>query len=220
MNEAFDSRDQPVEADGLELPPCEQLWAGVRAFETNEPRAGIYLEAVRQVSDNWGVATEMAAGVKRLLDVWHHAFYRFGNFELPLLRSCIERNTKALGMFRNRSISTLARTDHNEVDKVFEEFLDALRGGRRRTPVGVAKALHVLAPEFFPLWDTDIALAYGSWWVYSEFGFLEYLPFCWKMKRLAEHVTVSGCVRDLTPERSVLKVVDEYNYSRFTKKWV
>jgi len=86
--------------------------------------------------------------------------------------------------------------------------------------VAVAKALHLLAPDFFPLWDTDIAITYGSWWAFSDFGALEYVPFCWKMKRLVEHLADCNCVRDAVPKRSPLKLIDEYNYSKFTKRWV
>jgi hypothetical protein len=86
--------------------------------------------------------------------------------------------------------------------------------------VAVAKTLHLFAPEFFPLWDTDIAIAYGSWWAFSEFGEMEYWPFCWKMKRIAAHVADCECVRTASPKRSTLKLIDEYNYSRFTKHWL
>jgi len=58
---------------------------------------------------------------------------------------------------------------------------------------------------------SEIAIAYGSWWVYSDFGALEYLPFCWKMKRAVKHIAESGCVAEGTPKRSALKLVDEYN---------
>lgn len=49
---------------------------------------------------------------------------------------------------------------------LFEAMLKALaitegKSKGRRSPVGVAKTLHLLAPKFFPLWDEEIAKAYG-----------------------------------------------------------
>lgn len=71
--------------DDLELPTCDQLKAGIEAFETNERRGYVYFDALRHISKHWGDPTEMARGIKMLLDVWHLAFYRFGNFDFSLL---------------------------------------------------------------------------------------------------------------------------------------
>lgn len=204
----------------LEFPTEEQFAAGVRAFKDNECRADVYFRASTLISDQWGSPSGMASGVKILLDVWHLTFYRFGNFDVGLLTDCIKKHLERLGHFRGRAIENLTKGDHEEVAKLFDDFLDALRGGKRRSPVAVAKALHLFSPTFFPLWDSDIAIAYGSWWVYSEFGSMEYLPFSWKMKRFVQHVTEWECVRNPVPTRSVLKLIDEYNYSRFTKSWI
>ncbi len=81
-------------------------------------------------------------------------------------------------------------------------------------PVCAAKCLHLLAPRFFPLWDRAIAAGYG-------------LP----MKKLgdnADHyiafmrITQLQC-RELAGRfpagLSALKVLDEFNYCRFTRRW-
>jgi hypothetical protein len=39
-------------------------------------------------------------------------------------------------------------------------------------PVGAGKALHVLAPNFFPLWDNAIAESYG---VATETGYFQFI---------------------------------------------
>lgn len=150
--------DTPDESDDLKLPTCDEFAAGIRSFETNEKRAGVYYDALSHVSDRWGDSASMASGVKMLLDSWHLAFYRFGNFDLSLLTECVQRHLGALSQFRLRSIATLAIDDHDDIVALFGQFLDALRGGKHRSPVAVAKTLHLLAPEFFPLWDTDIAI--------------------------------------------------------------
>ncbi|MDH5363641.1 MAG: hypothetical protein OEW82_00530, partial [Dehalococcoidia bacterium] len=55
---------------------------------------------------------------------------------------------------------------------------------------------------------------YYCWWVYSDFGVLEYIPFCCKILEVAEEVKNCECVRNPNPNRSLLKLIDEYNYSR------
>jgi len=204
----------------FEIPNCDQLKAGVVAFEKNENRADVYFEALNYINYHWGTADEMAKGIKMLLDVWHLAFYRFGNFKFSLLVECIEHNLLPIDSFRKSAIADLSDQDEEKIKSLFNNFLDALRGGKRRSPVAIAKAIHLLAPEFFPLWDTDIAVAYGSWWVYSDFGALEYIPFCWKIKTVAKSVASCDCVFESSPKRSVLKLIDEYNYSKFTKGWI
>jgi hypothetical protein len=52
---------------------------------------------------------------------------------------------EARSLTTERSIESLAAEDEQPVMRVFSDF-EALLG-----PVGAAKALHVLAPRFFPL---------------------------------------------------------------------
>lgn len=85
----------------------------------------------------------------------------------------------------------------------------------RRSPVAAAKALHLLAPAFFPLWDERIAKAYGC--NYSADPVDAYLRFM-QITRcvLIEHATTLAGMQD---GKSQLKVLGEYNYARFTKNW-
>ncbi|MBT0160900.1 hypothetical protein G4O51_13050 [Candidatus Bathyarchaeota archaeon A05DMB-2] len=107
-----------------------------------------------------------------------------------------------------------------------------------KAPVAVSKALHLLAPKFFPLWDNDISKAYGCYWYYSEASADKYLEFMGKMRTLAENVLQSfmnmeggsretamkticeRCSRNVPFTKSLLKIIDEYNYSRYSKNWV
>lgn len=205
--------------DELKIPNCEELRKGIEAFEINERRACVYFEAIASIHPNWGDIGKMAQGVEILLHGWHHAFYRFGDFDFDQLKTCIEENLGRITAFKDRDIFSLSRADQDELDMLGNQFLDALRGGNKRSPVAMAKALHLLAPNFFPLWDTDIAINYHSWWVYSDFGVLEYIPFCWKIRRVAEEVKNCECVLNPNPKRSLLKLIDEYNYSN-AHKWL
>jgi len=49
-------------------------------------------------------------------------------------------------------------SDNKPIQHLFHQFLRALRirEGKKKnekSPVAVAKALHLLGPDFFPLWD-------------------------------------------------------------------
>jgi len=204
----------------LEIPSCDQLKAGIDAFEKNERRGYVYFIALTHIQQNWGKFLEMANGIKILLDVWHRNFYRFGQFNLDLLSECIRKNIQLIEAFCSRSILSLSNQDEDEIYKLFTQFLNALKAGRSRSPVAGAKSLHLLAPEFFPLWDNYIANGYDTLWGNSFSGAYRYINFCWKIKDVVRQIADYDCICDPVPKRSILKLIDEYNYSKFTKHWI
>jgi hypothetical protein len=197
----------------------EELKKGCLAFQQRERRDAMYKTAAFLVNHFWGKPTEVAEGLGVLLCVWNHAFYRLGSFDYDLLEQCIARNQAVLDAFRHRNILTHSYDDDSQISPLFQEFLDALQicEGKckgRASPVGVAKALHLLAPGFFPLWDEKIAKAYDCYYDDDPPG--QYLAFFSKTKAIAEalasQVNVSG--------RTLLKLIDEFNYARYTKGWI
>jgi len=90
------------------------------------------------------------------------------------------------------------------------EFLRLIR----RSPVSVTKTLHLLAPKFFPLWDDKIARAYGCYYRENPDG--KYISFCKITKTIAERV------RNYIdrPDKTLIKLIDEYNYSKYTRRWI
>ncbi|MCK4735190.1 MAG: hypothetical protein KAT65_22245 [Methanophagales archaeon] len=83
----------------------------------------------------------------------------------------------------------------------------------RRSPVSVTKTLHLLAPSFFPLWDDKIARAYECY--YNENPAEKYVSFCKITKIIADKVKNYIDKSDRT-----LKLIDEYNYSKYTQGWI
>jgi len=81
-------------------------------------------------------------------------------------------------------------------------------------PVGMAKALHALAPDFFPPWDHRIADAYGInlMWVGTETK-----GFYWK--RFATFMAIRRKQVESLSSRvaSPLKALDEWDYMRITR---
>jgi hypothetical protein len=208
------------EAKKFEIPSCDQLKAGIDAFVRKEDRGKLYFIALSHIRENWEYFSEMASGIKLLLDSWHRNFYRFGTFDLNLLSECIAQNFQSVVHFNNRTLFSLSNQDEDEIQRLFNHFLDALRVRKSRSPVAVSKALHLLAPDFYPLWDNNIALAYDTLWGDSAFGVFRYIDFCWKTKDIITTVAKCECMHNPSPKRSLLKLIDEYNYSKFTKRWI
>ncbi len=204
------------------------LKKGHKAFVKHEPRDPMYKVAMFVVKEFWGSPGEMADGLGVLLLTWNSGFYRYGWLDFAALETCIRENLSQLEVYRSRRIETLDDEDESGVLAVFTDFLKALRRHAYRkspeafSPVSVAKALHVLAPDVFPLWDYEIANAkpYRCYWHSSDRSPAKYWQFMLKVK--AEVSPLEGRITDLTTSTglSVLKLLDEFNYSKYTKGWI
>ena len=140
----------------------------------------MYKTATFLVDHFWGRPAEMADSLGVLLLTWNHAHYRFGSFDFSKLECCIEKNFTILEGYRVRTILQYTADDEPLTKALFEEFLVALaiaegRSNGKRSPVAVAKALHLLAPGYFALWDKAIALAYAC--DYSRMAADQYIAF-------------------------------------------
>jgi len=203
----------------MNIPSQEEFCKGVEEFEKHEARDAMYKVATFLVSHFWGKSSDMSDGLGVLLLTWNQAFYRYGIFNFDKLEECIRNNLQKLENFRNRHISSLSDSDEEEIRDIFNGFLKALQidSGKsqgRKSPVAVAKALHLLAPNFFPLWDNKIAKAYRC--RYNKNPAEQYMSFCKIMKTMAEKV--KGYIPPT--EKSTLKLIDEYNYSKYTQGWI
>lgn len=179
----------------------------------------MYSVASRLLSEDWGDASRMAEDLGVLLLTWNQAFYRYGSFDYDRLEDTLRRHMSELKQLRERSISSFGQRDQPAVARLFKDFSIALRisDGKakgRATPVGTAKALHLLAPRFFPLWDQYIAAAYGC--RYSTDPATAYLRFIDLMKGLVAHALGYRPALPARDRSAILKRVDEYNYATFT----
>jgi hypothetical protein len=206
-------------AETLNLTPSE-FERGYQAFQARESRDAMYKTATFLVEHFWGHPRDMADGMGVLLLTWNHAFYRYGSFDFALLEEALRTNMAVNEELRSRNILSLVEADEPVIERLFTEFLDALRikEGKKKdckSPVAVAKALHLLSPSFLPLWDDKIARGYGCY--YNVYPDRQYLAFACKMQALARQVqghVPLGC------GRTFLKLIDEYNYAKYTKHWV
>jgi len=197
------------------IPDCEEFRRGYETYNERERRGPVYFEALAMVQENWGNSILMAHGIQRLIRSWN---FLYANFDLDEISNCLNRNMLVLGNFRTRNISTLSDDDSEPIRNLFNQFLDALKRtiDNAKSPVSVAKALSLLAPHFFPLWDSNIAFAYGCFYL-ADMADAPYIRCCHKMKLMSERI--HHCIPN-PDDRSLLKRIDEYNYSKYTKHWI
>jgi hypothetical protein len=205
----------------------DDLRRGHEAYVKHEPRDAMYKVATLLVKQSWGNPSDMADGIGVLLLTWNAGFYRYGSPDFDSLHKCIEKNLGTIEGFKNRNITTLVETDEERVKQLFNDLLSALRRPKHKkspeafSPVSVAKTLHILAPNFFPLWDDEIAKkGYGCYWYSPDRGALKYWQFMLKMKKIVESLHGQHDEVKALSGRPVLKLIDEYNYSRFSKDWL
>jgi hypothetical protein len=194
-------------------PTSDQL-----AFRLHEPRDAMYKTASYLVAHFWGHPAEMADGLGVLLLTWNQANYIYGSFDFGKLEECIRSHLGMLERYRARRIVDYTADDEPHVRDLFEAFLAALaiaEGSRvgARSPVAVAKAFHLLAPGFFPLWDKKIAVVHGCDYYLRPAE--KHITFM----RLSQ--SMAHALQSVVPPagRTILKMIDEYNYAKYTKEW-
>ena len=127
----------------------------------------MYRIALEYTCANLGRPADMADGLAVMLLTWNQAAYRYGAPDAAKLERFLRNERAAISRFRRMDIRTF--DDHRHavgVRRLFGKLLTALhvKQNDKRSPVGVAKALHLLAPNFFPLWDVKIAQRNGVYW--------------------------------------------------------
>lgn len=194
---------------------AQELERAAREFRAREPRAVVYdaaqvlLEGAIEDYEHFSPVVAVSA----LIQSWNFAYYKniaCDAGHLVDLEFALHSIWTDCLQFRLRDIASFDRAeDRPAVEGVFITLERVL--GR----VGAPKAMHLIAPSFFPLWDNFIAPAYGI-----ELGPVGqnadgYLAFMEIVKQQA------AVVRAILPSRpDVLKVLDEYNYCRYSKRWI
>lgn len=225
----------------------QDLLKACQFYAKKEQRDYVYPASMTKLKNNFGNSKIMAEAISDLLIIWHLNFYRFGMFSIDILEKCIASKLPLIQEFRLLNIHQLSLADP-EVEKIgelFTSFLDSTSGKNvkftRKSPTAVSKALNLLAPKCFPLWDEAISQEYDCWWVYSDFGLVEYIKFMKLTKSqcvdivteyskvhaisdfdVAEQRLIQECISisGTNYDRSLLKIIDEYNYAKYTKQWL
>jgi hypothetical protein len=202
---AFARRRQP---SMLPIPNPGDLIKAHDLYQKNEPRWRDYWRAVEDVengfrNENFSAA---AGAIATLLRSWHRDYYHWRPARAAVLQPELEQliiaNLNAIQALSDRSIATLTEADRATVLTLFSSFEQKL------DQVGAAKALNLIAPKFFPLWDSAISYGYGV--VGAPQG---YFLFMVVVKDQVGRI-------EFPDGLDALKTLDEYNYCKYTKNWV
>jgi hypothetical protein len=180
-------------------PNVSELRAAHEEYKRTVPNS--YATTMRRVSAALSSrnSDELATAVADWLRDLNRQYYRFRPEEAATLtqrlKLILREELIAFLNFREHSIATLASSDEAEVLRLFGLFRAECG------PVGSGKALHVLAPNFFPLWDNPIAESYG---VATETGYFQFINIVKQQ--------VLNLKEEIAPGVTALKALDEYNY--------
>jgi len=192
-------------------PTYQEIVQAHNLFLNYEPRDLFYRLAtnlIQSALDQVGLFS-ITEAVSVLLQTWNNNHYRYHHFDANhyiLIEQLINNNLDRILQFRNRNISTIANADKDSIINLFTSFQDILK------PVGAAKALHLLCPNFFPIWDNKIAIAYNLRLISVDTNPNKYLSFVYIQQNQAAQLP-----EELPNGISKLKAIDEYNYCRYTK---
>ena len=197
----------------------DDLDKGNRAFEEFEGRDSMYRVTTFLLDLWWGQYAEMVDALTVLLLTWNSAFYRYGIFDQNQLEACLRQHWEIVDRFRKRDIVSFNAQDEEYLQVLFIALLESLRisdgsSKGRRSPVAVAKTLHLLAPSFLPIWDQKIAKTYGC--PYQSNAVEAYIRF----SRIIRKLAIQLAPLSITAEKSLIKRIDEFNYAKYTKNWI
>lgn len=204
-----------------EIQDCQTIYSSKYPGDIYYHAATTLVErGIAQGRDNDGLR-EVTIGLAVLLVNWNTDFYRrfkgrliddsrYGRYleqvELDDIRNIVYRHWQTLIEFRQLRIQDFAAKDENSIRDMFASF-QAVIG-----PVGTAKGLHLFAPNFFPLWNNNIAKSYGI--NIENYNIDErpklYCKFMNKIRNMLEDLLLSDPESDLS-----LKAIDEYNFIRY-----
>ncbi|MCH7778222.1 MAG: hypothetical protein IH878_17085 [Gemmatimonadetes bacterium] len=143
--------------------------------------------------------------------------------------------------YRGRSIKSFnSKHDAEKIKALFAEALAALKITRinRKSPVAVAKTLHIIAPRFFPLWDGAIARGRSCRWYRSSAAASKYIAFMNDSQTIAASLEArykqkqgraglpdarnlaAALSKQCGRSKTILKYLDEYFFAKYTGRWI
>jgi hypothetical protein len=200
---------------GIHRPNPNDLARAHEAFRARESRDLFYRAATALVRLAKDGSVDLTTGeaIAVLLRTWNKAYYQYhpnGTADYAIIEELIAKHGDWLRSVAEREIASLTDADEESLLAIFGDFEITLG------PVGAAKALHLLAPRFMPLWDRAIAAEYtghlgpmGS----NGWRYLRFMREC-RLQCIAAGGEAAAA------DGNILKALDEYNYCVFSKQWI
>jgi len=181
---------------GVDMPTAKDLADAHEVYLEKVCDPFVYCLATEEVR-----ADRSAVGIILLLIVWNGL--RATNEHFEGIQRVLREKAPIIGQFAVRSISGMNDTDQSAVTGLFQAFDDLPDIGA----TGAAKTIHLLAPDFFPLWDKSIAEAYSS---HDADGYWDFMKTT-KTQYQSIMPDPPLCVDDV----GLLKLLDEYNFCKY-----
>ncbi|MDO8473136.1 MAG: hypothetical protein Q7T05_04885 [Dehalococcoidia bacterium] len=198
-------------------PVLSDLEKAHRVFLAHETRERYYREATRAVEIGFQnrSRSQVVNGLIVLLEKWNLRYYQTqridprGRDHLVQLEQILNARWDRLLEVRHRNILTFRSTEGVTAMLTFLAFEGVLGA------VGSAKALHLLAPLFFPLWDRKIASkSYGLPLNSDGMNGARYVGVMRAVK------SQCGQIQGASQSLNLLKLIDELNMCRDSRNWL
>lgn len=166
------------------------------------------------IGESWNDSSPftITEGVLTFILIWNMEAYGRGKYpKYENIESFIQENKPVLNKLRKRVLLSFNEDDEAIVRDLYEKLLEAGRYGKKKTKVGTAKALHILAPKFFPIWDSKIIKAF-------KVG-KDYIKFMKKIKNIVNHI-IEGYFNEfnVSKEEAIKRIIESCSeYSRYRK---
>jgi len=145
-----------------------KLLEGCRRFHDEEPRDIAYIICSKLVSNAQVDMSHILAGLRLFLQVWNVAHIQHlaksekqameGNL-VDAYQACVPE----LALLSTERLSTVDLSNSGKIEaisKIFSQFAEFKSIG----DTGASKAIHLLNPSLFIMWDTNIRAAYTTLW--------------------------------------------------------
>lgn len=196
------------QSTGIQKLTVKSVGKARKNFVAGEPRNLFYLVATELIdlASRKETKVSVAQALAVLLQTWNVSFYRFrGGFheeDLATIEGLVSKHLTVTQEYRQRKITSLVSSEEDALQMLFDAFEHGLGA------VGAAKCLHLLAPNFFPLWDRAIAKAYRV--KLDGQGYIRFM-------RITKEQSLA-LINQGAHWPDLVKAIDEFNYCTYTLK--
>ena len=210
------------------------LLKGCNIFIELEPRDSAYVSALNSITSGKLQAKGIAEAVQSLLLSWNEVYYRDRPWLIerivPDMQEFVRINEHEIDILKRTKLGAIADSNAQIVTKLFTGLAAINSFGK----TGATKALNLLVPEVFVMWDTRIREAYHDFYhVHNKEEHRNGDASCYA-SFMRTHNEIAGellpAEEDLKHQhpvftklgvrRSIAKMLDEANYARFTKSQI
>jgi len=181
----------------------------------NETRAFCYdlcidlIKKAKRENSNWYTHKNSINAIVLILYCWNFAAPITKKINSNQIKDLLSKNKMALKNLENVNIATFKGTNEKEIFRLFKNFKNEFG------QTGASKALSILNPKLFVMWDTKIrnnlkkeiikGIANGE---KPE----HYIIF---LKGIRDIIIKNDLCNQISPKENIAKKMDEYHYVKF-----